>query len=220
MSLASIAQKGVEWIKANPGYAIGGAGGAGFIAYLVYKQAQTGKQNSTASGASGTQATDATSQFAMGDLTATPTYDYLYGYYQGNPPNDTGTTNTSGGSSGGTDSGGDTGSIPIRPIGPPTPAPTPTPTPAPDADYVTVAKNQSFNTLGALYGNYPSAIKALNPAFSSYANHDILPVGAKIQVKGSAPGYGIGNILSGWNRFITQRTLWGMSSDEFSHMLN
>lgn len=79
----------VGWIKANPGYAIGGAGGAAFVGYLIYKQSQQDKAQP--SGASGTTPSGS-------DLQATPTYDYLYGYYQGNPPPDSGT-------SGGTDTG-------------------------------------------------------------------------------------------------------------------
>ena len=97
MAISDVFKNAAGWVKTHPAYSIGGAGGAVFVGYLFYKQNQS---KSTASGASGTQPTSATSQFASGDLNATPSYDYLYGFYTGDQQ---------GGTSGGSSSGGTSG---------------------------------------------------------------------------------------------------------------
>jgi hypothetical protein len=209
--MANLFSKAVGWVKANPGYAIGGAGGVGFIGYLVYKQQQSARQ--TASGASGTQATDATSQFAGGDLNATPSYDYLYGYYQGNPPDTTSSLDTqTGGSSGGTtggSSGGSNGGIV---------APGPSGGVNSGNSSPIVAGAQSLRQIAMQYGETLQQLYQdnvwlgmLGGDYSAGKNYNPdLPgnVQGKTLIVRSGTGIGFGFIRSGWHRIINHQALW------------
>ena len=222
--MANIFQKAVGWMKANPGYTIGGAGGVGFIVYLVYKQNQANAQSNTASGASGTSPTDATSQFASGDMNATPSYDYLYGYYEG----DTGSTS---GSSGFQEMPPAPGPPPPTPP-PPAPAPPPTspppgmnPPPAQQAPvYYTI---KSGDTIASIYaaaqkldpGHFwgESGIQTRNAILKGFSFTAKLPaslVGKKVQVGGPLPTGG--GYHWPWQKALTTHmSLWSGVAEEY-----
>lgn len=191
MAFSEIFKKAGGWVKSHPAYSIGGAGGAVFIGYLLYKQEQAKAQQSTASGASGTQPSQATSQFAAGDFNATPSYDYLYGFYTGDQQ---------AGSSGGSSSGGSSG-------GTPPPTPQPPPVPGPTAVWVTVGKEvpsgSSLQSLGAT--------QADNPWAAGYNWNLPLPDGTEVKLEklGMAGARGIGSgVISGWNRIMSHHDIW------------
>lgn len=194
MAVSDLFKQATAWVKKNPGYAIGGAGGAGFVGYLVYKQSQQKKQQSTASGASGTQPSTATSEFAAGDMNATPSYDYLYGYYTG-------------GQSG--------GSNPPPPTTNPPPSGNPPPS---DAVFYTTKQGDTVATIyqaaQSLSPHYwgEDRILLANANLTGYNYSSPLPAGLKVQVAGTVAGYGAGvlGIKTGWQRVMSQHHLWSM----------